>query len=90
MSRNEFLKVLESDTTSVFGDYGKYINASTKKVLFVFAGAFNNEPNITLDRLFDFWSLKQNSWGELDFVYNTKPLTLEDLLSNLFRKLRDF
>ena len=34
--QNEFLKVLESDTTSVFGDYGKYINASTKKVLFVF------------------------------------------------------
>lgn len=29
--QNEFLKVLESDTTSVFGDYGKYINASTKR-----------------------------------------------------------
>lgn len=76
--QNEFLKVLESDTTSVFGDYGKYINASTKKVLFVFAGAFNNEPNITLDRLRDF-GVKTEFLGRVGLVYNTKPLTLEDL-----------
>lgn len=76
--QNEFLKVLESDTTSVFGDYGKYINAPTKNVLFVFAGAFNNEPNITIDRLRDF-GVKTEFLGRVGLVYNTKPLTLEDL-----------
>ena len=76
--QNEFLKVLESDTTCVFGDYGKYINVSTKNVLFVFAGAFNNEANITLDRLRDF-GVKTEFLGRVGLVYNTKPLTLEDL-----------
>lgn len=76
--QNEFLKVLEADTTSVFGDYGKYINVSTKNILFVFAGAFNNEANITLDRLRDF-GVKTEFLGRVGLVYNTKPLTLEDL-----------
>lgn len=76
--QNEFLKVLESDTTCVYGDYGKYINVSTKNVLYVFAGAFNNEPNITLDRLRDF-GVKTEFLGRVGLVYNTKPLTLEDL-----------
>lgn len=52
--QNEFLKVLEADTTSVFGDYGKYLMFLLRIFLFVFAGAFNNESNITLDRLRDF------------------------------------
>lgn len=76
--QNEFLKVLESETTSVFGDYGKYVNVSTKNVLFVFAGAFNNESDIDLDRLRDF-GVKTEFLGRVDLVYNTKPLTLEDL-----------
>lgn len=76
--QNEFLKVLESDITSVFGDYGKYINASTKNVLFVFAGAFNGEKDITLDRLREI-GLKTEFLGRVGLVYNTKPLTLEDL-----------
>lgn len=37
--QNEFLKVLESGTTAVYGDYGKYLDADVSKVLFVFAGA---------------------------------------------------
>lgn len=76
--QNEFLKVLESDVTSVFHDYGKYANASTKNVLFVFAGAFNGEENITLDRLREI-GIKTEFLGRVGLVYNTKPLTLEDL-----------
>jgi len=76
--QNEFLKVLESDTTSVFGDYGKYINASSKNVLFIFAGAFNGEEDIDLDRLREI-GLKTEFLGRVGLVYNTKPLTLEDL-----------
>jgi ATP-dependent protease Clp ATPase subunit len=78
--QNEFLKVLESDTCSVFGDYGKYINVTAKNVLFIFAGAFNNEEDITLDRLREI-GLKTEFLGRVGLVYNTKPLTLEDLFS---------
>lgn len=76
--QNEFLKVLESDTTSVFGDYGKYVNIPIKNVLFVFAGAFNGEEDITIDRLREI-GLKTEFLGRVGLVYNTKPLTLEDL-----------
>jgi ATP-dependent protease Clp ATPase subunit len=76
--QNEFLKVLESETTCVFGDYGKYINVNSANVLFVFAGAFNGEENITLDRLREL-GMKTEFLGRVGLVYNTKPLTLEDL-----------
>jgi len=76
--QNEFLKVLESDTCSVFGDYGKYINVPSKNVLFIFAGAFNGEEDITLDRLREI-GLKTEFLGRVGLVYNTKPLTLDDM-----------
>lgn len=80
--QNEFLKVLEADETAVFGDYGKYINASTKNVLFVFAGAFNGEEDITLDRLREL-GLKTEFLGRVGLVYNTNRLSLNDLYSIL-------
>ena len=76
--QNEFLKVLESDVSSVYHDYGKYANASTKNVLFVFAGAFNGEEDITIDRLREI-GLKTEFLGRVGLVYNTKQLSLEDL-----------
>lgn len=76
--QNEFLKVLESDTTSVFGDYGKYINADVSNTLFIFAGAFNNEDNIDLDKLRAF-GVKTEFLGRVGLVYNTLNLTLENL-----------
>lgn len=76
--QNEFLKVLESTTISVFGDYGKYLNTSAENVLFIFAGAFNGEEDITLDRLREI-GLKTEFLGRVGLVYNTKPLTLADL-----------
>lgn len=76
--QNEFLKVLESDETAVFGDYGKYFNVSCKNVLFVFAGAFNGEENISLDRLRDL-GIKTEFLGRVGLIFNTERLTLEDL-----------
>lgn len=80
--QNEFLKVLESDVTSVFGDYGKYINVSMKNTLFVFAGAFNGEKNINLDRLREI-GLKTEFLGRVGLVYNTKKLSMQDLFDIL-------
>jgi len=62
----------------VFGDYGKYINVPTKNVLFVFAGAFNGEENISIDRLRDL-GLKTEFLGRVGLVYNTNRLTLNNL-----------
>ena len=76
--QNEFLKVLESDITSVFGDYGKYINVSSKNCLFVFAGAFNGEENITIDRLREI-GLKTEFLGRVGLVYNTEKLTIDEM-----------
>jgi ATP-dependent protease Clp ATPase subunit len=80
--QNEFLKVLESDEASVYGDYGKYVMVSLKHVLFVFAGAFNGEEDVTLDRLRDF-GVKTEFLGRVGLVYNALPLSLEDLITIL-------
>lgn len=76
--QNEFLKVLESNVTSVYGDYGKYINVSSKNCLFVFAGAFNGEPKITIDRLREI-GLKTEFLGRVGLVYNTNRLSIEEM-----------
>ena len=78
--QNEFLKLLESRTTQVFGDYGKYVSVPMNKVLFVFAGAFNGEEDITLDRLREM-GIKTEFLGRVGLIYNTSPLTLEDLFT---------
>lgn len=76
--QNEFLKVLESPSASVYGDYGKYVNIDISKVLFVFAGAFNNEERVTLDKLRNF-GVKTEFLGRVGLIYNTNKLTLDDL-----------
>lgn len=95
--QNEFLKLLESKTTEVYGDYGKYVQIPVDKVLFVFAGAFNGEENITLDRLRAF-GLKTEFLGRVGLVYNLPKLSLESmrlaledsrLLANYLKLFRD-
>lgn len=76
--QNEFLKVLESEETQVFGDYGKYVSASTKNVLFVFAGAFNGEEDIDLDRLRNL-GVKTEFLGRVGLAFSLTKLSLEDL-----------
>ena len=76
--QNEFLKVLEGNTASVFGDYGKYNTIPVDNVLFIFAGAFNNEENITIDRLRDF-GIKTEFLGRVGLVYSLSKLSLDNL-----------
>lgn len=89
--QNEFLKVLESDEASVFGDYGKYHQVSVKNALFIFAGAFNGEENIDIDRLRDF-GIKTEFIGRVGLVYNLEKLSLNDLILILedSKLLRDY
>ena len=76
--QNEMLKVLESNTTSVFGDYGKYREISVGKVLFVFAGAFNGEEDLSMDRLRQM-GMKTELLGRVGLVFNLKRLSLDTL-----------
>lgn len=80
--QNEFLKVLEADEAVVSGDYGKYYTVPIKNVLFIFAGAFNGEEDITIDRLRDF-GIKTEFIGRVGLLYNLGKLTLSDLIDIL-------
>lgn len=76
--QNEFLKVLEGQEASVFGDYGKYTNVSVEKCLFVFAGAFNGEKNVTIQRLGQL-GIKTEFLGRVNLSFSTEELLLSDL-----------
>ena len=80
--QNEFLKVLESEKATVAGDYGKYLDIPIKNVLFIFAGAFNGEENISIDRLREF-GIKTEFLGRVGLVYNLHKLSIEDMYSIL-------
>ena len=77
--QNEFLTVLETDHTSVFGAYGKYDKIEVSNVLFIFAGAFNGAEDVTLDDLREF-GVKTEFLGRVGLVFNTEKLSLESLL----------
>jgi len=79
--QNEFLKVLEG-SASVFGDYGKYVNVKTDNVLFVFAGAFNGEENIDLDRLREF-GIKTEFLGRVGLAYGLEKISLDEMANIL-------
>jgi len=76
--QNEFLKLLESESANVFADYGKYIKVPTSNILFVFAGTFNGEPNIDIDRLREF-GIKTEFLGRITSVYCLPRLEVQDL-----------
>lgn len=76
--QNEFLKVLESGTAQVFGDYGKYNTIPVDNVLFVFAGAFNGETELDIDRLRDF-GIKTEFLGRVGLHFGLEKITLEKM-----------
>lgn len=77
--QDEFLKCLESDYVDIFGDYGKYHRTEASRVLFVFAGAFGNKEDVTLDDLRDF-GLRTEFVGRVGLVFNTRKISLESML----------
>lgn len=76
--QNEFLKILEGDTTQVFGDYGKYISCSVENVLFVFAGAFNGTENIDADKLREF-GVKTEFLGRVGLFYHLEKPSIDSM-----------
>lgn len=80
--QNELLKVLESPTTDVLGQYGHYNTVPVDHVLFVFAGAFNGEENIDLDRL-RAMGVKTEFLGRVGLTFPMVRPTLDEMLGFL-------
>lgn len=78
--QNEFLRVLEASSTEVFGEYGKYDNVRCDNVLFIFAGAFNNEEGIDLNRL-QALGVKTEFLGRVSLIYNLEKLELGEIIN---------
>lgn len=79
--QNEMLKMLEAGTTQVYtGRYGVYADVSVDKHLFVFAGAFNGEADIDLDRLRQM-GIKTEFLGRVGLTFNMEKVKLADLLA---------
>lgn len=80
--QNEILKVLESPVTKTFGDYGKFNETPVQHVLFIFAGAFNNEENVDMDRLREL-GVKTEFLGRAGLCFNLEKVSLDNLLGFL-------
>lgn len=76
--QNELLKLLEDRFASVIGDYGKYDQIQVDNTLFIFAGAFNGEQNITYDRLRDF-GLRNEFLGRLGLLVHVPKPSLSEI-----------
>lgn len=77
--QNEFLRVLESKTTEVFGEYGKYVKARCENALFIFMGAFNGKENINVDDLREF-GVKTEFLGRAGLIFNIEKPSIDDLI----------
>lgn len=79
--QNEMLKMLEAGTTQIYtGRYGVYADVSVDRHLFVFAGAFNGEPDIDLDRLRQM-GIKTEFLGRVGLTFPMEKVKLADLLA---------
>lgn len=78
--QNEMLKLLESPTTQIIGDYGHYNAIDINHVLFIFAGAFNGTPDMDLDKLRAF-GIKTEFLGRVGLVFNLEKVSLDEMLS---------
>lgn len=82
--QDEFLHMLESKVTSVFGEYGKYDQVRVDNTMFIFAGAFQGQD---IKTLFDLQKagMRPEFIGRVPLVFSTEPATLEELYEALPR-----
>ena len=78
MVQDEFLAALESDTTQIFTDYGKYEPVKISNSLFVFAGAYSNQKIHSLKELREA-GLRTEFVGRVPLVYATTEIPLQEL-----------
>lgn len=74
--QQEVLKILEDDTTEVFGAYGKFDRVQTSNVLFIFAGSFSGAPIKNLSCLLD-QNIKPELLGRIGLHFNVERASLD-------------
>lgn len=82
--QDEFLKVIESDYLSVFGDYGKYARVRADNILFVFAGVFGDKGDgqFEPDELREL-GLRSEFLGRVGLTVSTNKIPLDTLLNHV-------
>lgn len=76
--QDEFLTMLESKYTSIFGEYGKFDQVVVENSLFIFAGAFSNQKIHTLADL-KAAGLRNEFVGRVPLVLHTDEIPLKEL-----------
>lgn len=77
--QQEILKLIEDDTTEVFGAYGKYNRVQTSNVLFVFAGSFGGAEIENINDLLQH-NVKPELLGRIGLSYHVERASLEALI----------
>lgn len=77
--QQEILKLIEDDTTEVFGTYGKYNRVQTSNVLFVFAGSFGGAEIKNINDLLQH-NVKPELLGRIGLNYHVERASLESLI----------
>lgn len=77
--QNEFLKILESDSISVIGDYGHYNSINSSRVLYVFAGAFGGKEGIDTEELAKM-GVRPEFIGRLAAIFEMPNVSLESYI----------
>lgn len=82
--QDEFLKVVESDYLSVFGDYGKYARVRADNLLFVFAGVFGDkgDGSFKIDELREL-GLRSEFLGRIGLCVSTKRIPISTLVKHI-------
>lgn len=78
--QQEILKILEDNTTEVFGAYGKFNRVSVNNVLFVFAGSFGGADITSLSSLLEH-NVKPELLGRIGLHYKIERPSLEEMLN---------
>lgn len=89
--QDEFLKAVEGDSYSVFGDYGNYDTISLENCLFIFAGSYGGH-NMTKHEDFHKAGLRPEFMGRVPLFMSIPPVDLAELVSAIpsIKLFRDY
>lgn len=77
--QQEILKLIEDDTTEVFGNYGKYNRVQTSNVLFIFAGSFAGANVKNINELLNH-NVRPELLGRVGLHYHVERASLNVLI----------
>lgn len=82
--QDEFLKAVEGDSYSVFGDYGNYDTISLENCLFIFAGSYGGH-NMTKHEDFHKAGIRPEFMGRVPLFLSIPPVDVKELADSVPR-----